>query len=555
MRKIISCILVLAIVAAFTVGCSKQKSHEENFTDNCRLDYFVHRKHTATIVENDEAVYWARTDSIYRQDKTGNTAKRIYEGSHPDNLLLSGDALFFLDASGKMLFSVQTDGEDARTVLDITEYDNSMYISDYQIENDSVYFLWQNTLYSYSINEKQFESLENINIDRFQIVGEFMYYIDHAPRTFTVYQMNLNTGETSILAGYGQESPRDNVCKDFLRDKDRLLCVQTHPNRFYLWENHNSVTLSTGRVTNFYIAQGILYYVDFDDESSTLYAYDFEQNERTAVAILKQFDKSRGFSVIDGAVYYYSGYSVQEEDGNKIYDYDNSALLCQKLSVSACENPTDQLPEETNSSGDAYQYEVENDTVKILSYLYDPDEMSIIVPEKIEGKLVTVLGQDAFYQHKNTISITLPYGLTTIEGSPFYRCYSLQDIVIPAGVKEITGNPFFRSSSLTSITVASDNAYYSDLDGVLFDKERTVLLSYPEGRTEEEYVIPETVQKISGDAFGYHTQLKRITILSNVTEFPDWNMFIFPDDITLLVESDSVAERYAKEYGLNFQII
>jgi hypothetical protein len=214
-----------------------------------------------------------------------------------------------------------------------------------------------------------------------------------------------------------------------------------------------------------------------------------------------------------------------------------------------------QLPEETNSSGDAYRYEVENDTVKILSHLYDPDEMSIIVPEKIEGKTVTVLGKDAFYQHKNTISITLPYGLTTIEGSPFYRCYSLQDIVIPAGVKEITGNPFFRSSSLVNITVDLDNAYYSDLDGVLFDKERTVLLSYPEGRTEEEYVIPETVQKISGDAFGYHTRLKRITILSNVTEFPDWNMFVFPDDITLLVESGSVAERYAKEYGLNFQII
>lgn len=332
MRKIISCILVLAIVAAFTAGCSKQKSHEENFTDNCRLDYFVHRKHTATIVENDEAVFWARTDGIYRQNKSSNIIDRICEASNPDNLLFYGDNIFFLDENGKRLLSVHMDGGESVTVFDVTGCNDEMVLSDYQIENDLVYFLWQNTLYSYSINEKKLESLyENINIDKFQIVGEFMYYIDHAPRTFTVYRMNLDTGETSILAGYGKEEPKDSICQDFLWSNDHFLCVQTHPDRFYLSENHNDVTLSTGTVTNFCIAQGTLYYVDFDYESSTLYAYDFEQNKSTAVAELSQFDKNRGFSVINGYVYYHSGYSMQEERENQIYDYKDSIVICQRL--------------------------------------------------------------------------------------------------------------------------------------------------------------------------------------------------------------------------------
>lgn len=207
-----------------------------------------------------------------------------------------------------------------------------------------------------------------------------------------------------------------------------------------------------------------------------------------------------------------------------------------------------------------YKYEIKEDgTVKIISHDYNEYEDTIIVPEQIAGRPVTGLWRDAFYQHKNTVSIILPSTLTTIERGPFYRCYSLKEIVIPKNVCKISSNPFFRSSSLTRIKVDPENKYYSDIDGVLFNKEKTELISYPEGRLDESYVIPKTVEKLNLDSFGYHTKLKRLTILSNVTEFPNGNpgnsIFIYPDDITLLVESGSAAEQYAINCELNYEVL
>ena len=204
-------------------------------------------------------------------------------------------------------------------------------------------------------------------------------------------------------------------------------------------------------------------------------------------------------------------------------------------------------------SANEYDYEIVDDGVKIISHK-DYEEDSIIIPEEIEGKPVKALGRDAFYQHKNTVTITLPESLMTIDGSPFYRCYSMNEITIPSGVTEISSNPFFRCSALTEIRVALGNTCYSAMDGVLFNADKTELISYPEGKLSESYTVPKSVKKLNIDSFGYETKLKRLTIPSNVVEFPDGSMFVFPEKITLIVESGSVAEKYAIDNELKYEI-
>lgn len=220
------------------------------------------------------------------------------------------------------------------------------------------------------------------------------------------------------------------------------------------------------------------------------------------------------------------------------------SLLFVLVSFSAC-----------NDAKTGYEYEIENETVAIISHQYNPLEKEIVVPEKIEGKMVTAIEKDAFYQHKNVVSIVLPFGLEKIDGSPFYRCYSLKSSVIPQNVKNISGNPYFRCSALEAITVDTNNPYFCDDNGILFNKDKTTLIAYPEGKTDESYTIPKTVTRIEGDAFGYHTGIKSLYIFSNVTELPDYNMFIYPQDIKIYVEAGSVAEKYVKEFDLDFEII
>lgn len=204
-------------------------------------------------------------------------------------------------------------------------------------------------------------------------------------------------------------------------------------------------------------------------------------------------------------------------------------------------------------SANEYDYEIVDDGIKIISH-NDNQENSITIPERIEGKSVKVLGGDTFYQHKNMVAISLPQSLTTIEGSPFYRCYSLQEITIPSGVTEISSNPFFRCSALTEIRVALGNTCYSAMDGVLFNADKTELISYPEGKLSESYTVPKSVKKLNIDSFGYKTKLKSLTIPSNVVEFPDGSMFVFPEKITLIVESGSAAEKYAIDNELEYEI-
>ena len=220
----------------------------------------------------------------------------------------------------------------------------------------------------------------------------------------------------------------------------------------------------------------------------------------------------------------------------------------------SCANTAPQ-PNATTASPAAYEYEAKDGGITILSHQYNPQESEIVIPEQLDGMSVSALGEDAFYQHESTASITLPTSLEQIAGNAFYRCYSLKQSFIPCNVKSITGNPYFRCSSLESITVDSQNQHFSDDNGVLFNKDKTILIAYPEGKTDESYTIPPTVTKIEGDAFGYLPKIKELRIPSNVVEFPHYNMFVYAQDIKIYVESDSAAEKYAKQFGLNYEII
>lgn len=121
------------------------------------------------------------------------------------------------------------------------------------------------------------------------------------------------------------------------------------------------------------------------------------------------------------------------------------------------------------------------------------------IPDRIEGLPVTVLD-----------------GLD--------NCPNLTSIIIPASVKTIKGGcfPLTRSSStiepasLTNIEVSQDNANYSSLNGVLFDKTKSTLICYPCAKTGSEYSIPNTVKTIEAQAFANCTNLTNITISDGV---------------------------------------
>ncbi len=236
-------------------------------------------------------------------------------------------------------------------------------------------------------------------------------------------------------------------------------------------------------------------------------------------------------------------------------------MACIFLMLCSCEKETSDIQQTTDATNpsfieervsDGFTYEVYDTHIKITEC--NSTESIVTIPETIDRKPVTVLGEDSFYQKTEMAEIHLPSGIETIEEGAFYRCYALTSITIPKAVTQIGTGSFFRCSSLQNITVDTENSNYCDIDGILFTKDKTELIAYPEGKTETQYIIPNSVTKIDDSAFGYKTNLKIIGIPSSVTELPDYNIFVYPDEIMLLVAPDSVAEAYAQEHKIRYTI-
>lgn len=107
----------------------------------------------------------------------------------------------------------------------------------------------------------------------------------------------------------------------------------------------------------------------------------------------------------------------------------------------------------------------------------------------------------AFYNCGSLADITFGNNLRYIDRYAFYHCDSLEKIYIPSEVYEIEISSF-RGNNLKSFTVDPANEdYSSDEYGVLFNKEKTELIQYPEGSERTSYSIPDGVTSIRSYAF------------------------------------------------------
>jgi len=140
---------------------------------------------------------------------------------------------------------------------------------------------------------------------------------------------------------------------------------------------------------------------------------------------------------------------------------------------------------------------------------------SITIPNS-----VTSIGEYAFLVCMSLASVTIPNSVTNIGEQAFAYCTQLTHATIGSSVTSI-GNPaFLGCGRLAGITVNPQNAFYSGVGGVLFDKGQTTLVEYP-GGLGGSYAIPNGVTSIGDSAFASCSNLFSVTIPDSVLNLGD----------------------------------
>ena len=124
----------------------------------------------------------------------------------------------------------------------------------------------------------------------------------------------------------------------------------------------------------------------------------------------------------------------------------------------------------------------------------DTDSGTVTIPAQIDGKPVTgllSLGGAA----KTALHVVLPDSVTTVGESAFFGASRLQTVTVGSGVRYLDLNMFRYCSSLAAITLAKDNPYYTDIDGVVYNKAGDTLVAYPLGKGDA-YTLPAGVENI-----------------------------------------------------------
>ena len=115
---------------------------------------------------------------------------------------------------------------------------------------------------------------------------------------------------------------------------------------------------------------------------------------------------------------------------------------------------------------------------------------------------VKSISMDAFSDNKALTKVTIPRTVTNTNFD--------ED-------RGVDGNLFAGCSALEMIEVEEGNPALCAVDGVLFNKDKTRLYSYPAASRRSSYTVPESVTRVDNSAFGYSKYLVNITLPDNVT--------------------------------------
>jgi hypothetical protein len=307
---------------ATTVSNIKTAQAENNTKTNTEKaivkDYPIHidlEKDKDGIIasEDENYIYYCLNNSINKIDKANGEIKIL--SVQPDinslSLVYYKDYLYFVTYNkGKgdtncKVFKMNVNSGEYFKVFDIQQipdFRSDYFIRSLLVIEDTIYMDYGEQVCSYNMNTKEVKQLAD-DVEKFDVVGEDLYYIDHAERTFTIYKKNLKTMKTQIVLGEGISEPKDIVqYRDFIFIQNEMYYetlsptgLETEiPEGLFAYNNGKPVIISSKDslgINSLIEYKGELYYIDA--------TYDKEGK------IIARLNNKNGFKIAEINNYYF----------------------------------------------------------------------------------------------------------------------------------------------------------------------------------------------------------------------------------------------------------
>ena len=172
-------------------------------------------------------------------------------------------------------------------------------------------------------------------------------------------------------------------------------------------------------------------------------------------------------------------------------------------------------------------YSVSENTITGLTD-YGKSLTVLNIPSVIDGKPVTSIGNNAFYNCTGLTSVVIPNSVTSIGYEAFRDCIGLTSIAIPDSVTSIGAYAFYNTVW-----------YNNQPDGLVY-AGKVAYMYKGEMPSNTSIVLKEGTLGIAGSAFYNRTELTSVTIGNNVTSIGSYAFFgcrgltsiTIPDSVT-----------------------
>lgn len=223
--------------------------------------------------------------------------------------------------------------------------------------------------------------------------------------------------------------------------------------------------------------------------------------------------------------------SITVSEGNPNYSSDDRGALFDKAKTELIQYPlgsdrkTYDIPKSVKTIG-GYAFEktqkLETLTAESVETVKGYAFQGSSIKEATFGNSLTIIDNFAFNESRLNV-ITIGNNVKGIGNSSFSWCTSLKGISLPETLETIGTSAFYMCTSITKFEVNENNPVFSaDEKGVLFDKQKQILLYYPNSNEAEEYIIPSTVTTIAARAFSPTLSLKKVTLPDSVETIEEY---------------------------------